>query len=346
MEVILENKDLKIRLSSLGAAIRAIEVRLKDGTVRNIVMCFAEESPWKENPFYAGATLAPTAGRIKDGCLPIGSRSYSLTKNENGITHIHGGFHNLSFCQWEIAAWQPEESVTFQAFLPDGAEGYPGNRTFFVTYRLEGSQLHIIQNADTDQPTYINMSNHAYFNLNGFHASGLDQYLKIHAEQVYINDNCHLPKGKIPAAGTEFDFTAFQHLESRINQCKDREQIAISRGYNHCFLLSETDGHSPSYSLMASDQKLSIDFFTDAPALVLYSGGFLDDNYLLSGSGGTSFLSYPGCAVALEPCYPPCYTPCYPPCYPSRCGSNTENPHFVITEHEFHREIKMMFINS
>lgn len=334
MEIILENRKLRVCLSTMGAALRSIEVRLPDNTSRSIALCFAKEESWNKNPFYAGATLAPTAGRIRDGLLPIGPRAYQLTKNENGITHLHGGFHNLSFCHWEVTDYKPQHSVTFLAALPGGVDGYPGSRTFFVTYRLADSRLHILLDAKTDQPTYINMSNHAYFNLNGFHTSGLDQYLKIHAEQVIINDNSHLPKGRIDTAGTEFDFAGFEHLETMINHYKDREQIILSRGYNHCFLLSNADEYSPLYSLMSSDKKLSIDFFTDAPALVLYSGGFLDNSFLLSGSEGTSFLSYPGCAVALEPCYPPCH------------GSITENPHFSITEQECHREINLLFSTS
>lgn len=334
MEIVLENRKIKVCLSTLGAAVRSIEVRLPDDTIRSIALCFAEEEIWNENPFYAGATLAPTAGRIRDGLLPIGPRTYRLTKNENGTTHLHGGFHNLSFCHWEVADYKPQHSVTFLAALPDGAEGYPGSRTFFVTYRLADSRLHILLDAKTDQPTYINMSNHAYFNLNGFQTSGLDQYLKIQADQVIINDGSHLPKGRIDTAGTEFDFAGFKHLGTMINHYKDGEQILLSRGYNHCFLFSSTAGTlRPTHALMSLDRKLSIDFYTDAPALVLYTGGFLDDSFLLAG-GDTHFRSYPGCAIALEPCFPPCWE------------SSPEGTGFFITENEFHREIRMDFSSN
>lgn len=86
MEITLENQNIKVCLSSIGAAIRSIDIVLSNHTVRRIPLCFAEEYPWRQNPFYSGATLAPTAGRVKDGYLPIGSRIYTLSKNENGIT--------------------------------------------------------------------------------------------------------------------------------------------------------------------------------------------------------------------------------------------------------------------
>ena len=328
MEITLENQDIKVCLSSMGAAIRSIDVTLSDHTVRRITLCFAEEEPWYQNPFYSGATLAPTAGRIKDGYLPIGSKTYTLSKNENGITHIHGGFHNLSFSQWEVSDFLPNQCVTFCAFLPDGADGYPGNRTFYVTYRLSGHQLTISQHAETDQPTYVNMSNHAYFNLNGFHTSGLNQYLKVNAAQAIINDDNHLPVKTIAIQGTEFDFSDFKLLSEQISHFKDADQIILSRGYNHCFLLSCSTGQAfPAYSLMSGDQKLAIDFYTDAPGVVLYTGGFLEDRFLLDKGGKSTCFSAPGCAVALEPCFPPCY--------PDGHG----NLNFHVTEKVFQREL-------
>lgn len=335
MEIILKNQYLKVCLSPMGAAIHSIDVILPDQSVRRATLTFAHEKPWQQNSFYSGATLAPTSGRIRDGLLPIGSRTYTLSKNENETTHIHGGFGNLSFALWNLVDYTPGQSVTFQASLPDGADGYPGNRSFFVTYRLDGCQLTIRQHAETDCPTYINMSNHTYFNLNGFHSSGLDQYLQISAEQVIINDSSHLPKGLLDVTGTEFDFTGYKRIESQISHFKDTEQIRASRGFNHCFLLSgAADMVRPAYSLMSSDRKTGIDFYTDAPALVFYSGGFLEDNFLLSGSNGSTLSSYPGCAVALEPCFPPFDT------------GNGSASNISVTEREFNREIRLVFFAS
>lgn len=358
MDIILENQYLKVCLSPIGAAIRSIDAAVteehsidtavtnrshintavpgggRSPQFRRVTISFAEETPWHQNPFYAGATLAPTAGRIKDGLLPIGSRRYTLSKNENGVTHIHGGFHSLSFCRWDIAGQEPGQSVTFRASLPDGEDGYPGNRTFSVTYRLRGNQLSISQHAKSDQPTYINMSNHTYFNLNGLSASGLNQHLKINADQVVINDELHLPKGVTDVTNTQFDFTDFKLIQSQINHFQDAEQIIASRGYNHCFLLPHTtDLSRPAYALMSSDKKIGIDFYTDAPALVFYSGGFLEDSYLLSGYGSETFTSCPGCAVALEPCFPPFYA----------ADGDVIFPDITVTEQEFNREIRLVF---
>lgn len=328
MEITLENQFMKVCLSPIGAAIRSIDVTLSDRTVRRITLCFAGEETRRQNPFYSGATLAPAAGRIKDGYLPIGPESYALSKNENGITHIHGGFENLSFHQWEVSNNSPGQSATFQASLPDGREGYPGNRTFFVTYRLTDRRLSISLYAKTDRPTYINMSNHAYFNLNGFHASGLDQYLKINATQVYLNDGNHIPYGVEDIIGTEFDFTDYRLLDKQVSRFRNAGQVSLSRGYNHCFLLSgPRDQSQPSYSLMSGDRKLAMDFYTDAPGVVLYTGGFFEDHYLLSRGDGSTFPSGPGCAVALEPSFPPSF--------PDAHG-HLEYP---VTESEFHREL-------
>ncbi len=322
------SKNLWLNFCSTGAGIRWIKMLSGDSMFQNIALSFLGENLWKQNQLYAGATLAPAAGRIKDGILPIGEQSFILSRNENGVTHLHGGFHNLSFQKWTVTGFLPGKCITFSSLLPEGMDGYPGNRSFHVTYHYSDSTLTIQQKAFTDHPTYINMSNHTYYNLNGFTCSGLDQYLYIRSHRVILNDCLQLPAGETDIKDTEFDFSEYRIIQKQIEAFPGSGQLALSQGYNHCFLLTEPgDMSSPAYSLMSADRKRSIDFYTDAPALIFYSGGYIRNNLRILSDNDTAVQSFPGCAVALEPTYPP-------------LGYNQE---YYITNHTFIRSIILDF---
>ena len=65
----LENKFLKVELLNLGAIIKKIELRDKNGDIKNIVLGYEDVEKYRENPAYFGVIIGRTAGRIKNGNL-------------------------------------------------------------------------------------------------------------------------------------------------------------------------------------------------------------------------------------------------------------------------------------
>ena len=55
----LENKFLKIELLNLGAIIKKIELRDKNGDIKNIVLGYEDVEKYRENPAYFGAVILP-----------------------------------------------------------------------------------------------------------------------------------------------------------------------------------------------------------------------------------------------------------------------------------------------
>lgn len=308
-EYVLSNKYLKISFSSFGAAVRKICIKKTNDLLKNIAFTLPYTELYPDNALYAGATLAPTSGRIENGLLSVNKTLFFLSKNEQGRHHIHGGRKNLSFCFWNLTD-RDSRTLTFSAFLPDQAEGYPGNRRFDVTYLLEDNCLIIRQHAISDTDTCFNMSNHTYFNLNAFSSSGLDQYLTICADRVICNNKEHIPQNTINTQGTEFDFLSCTHIGERLRQYSESEQFRIARGLNHYFQLSEHRTDSPVCTLLSADKKTALRLATDAPALVLYSGGFINSSFHYEKADGSLHAACPGCAVALEPSCLPFHREC------------------------------------
>lgn len=308
-EYTLSNPYLTVSFSSFGAAVRKICIKKANGILKNIAFTLPFAESYPDNTLYAGATLAPTSGRIEKGLLSVGKTLFFLSRNEQGRHHIHGGSKNLSFCFWNLTD-RDDRTLTFSAALPDRTDGYPGNRRFEVTYRLEDNCLEIQQHAVSDADTCFNMSNHTYFNLNAFASSGLDQYLEVCADRVICNDKEHIPQNTINTRGTEFDFLSFAHIGERLRQCPESEQFRIAHGLNHYFQLSEHKADSPACTLLSADRKTALRLITDAPALVLYSGGFIDSSVHYEDEDGFLHAAYPGCAIAIEPSYAPFWREC------------------------------------
>ena len=326
---------LTVSILPLGATIQKIALREKNGQEIPLALSFADIQPYETTVCYAGTTLGPNAGRLRGARLPILGKEYVLSENENG-SQLHGGRHNLSSTLWNVdsvtdhvdsvTGAKTASSILLSAAQPDGLDGYPGNRRYQVRYTLADPGILTMEyTAWTDVPTYINLSNHTYWNLSGdFTKPALDQELAVYADQVCVNDENHLPVNLVPVAGTPFDFRKARRLSSAIHSASDpmsQKQLETGHGYNHAYLLRaqgpdlkkpcgagpHTTGASPAG--VSPDKELSpacllkdpasgraVEVFTDAPGIVLYSGGYLPAGLPLSGGQ----RSIPSCAVALE----------------------------------------------
>lgn len=142
--------------------------------------------------------------------------------------------------------WWPSRcrvKIQFSAFQPDNLDGFPGNRTYQAIYTLDDTNWLTVEYAAwTDTPTYINLSNHTYWNLSGdFSRSGLEQELTICSNNMCLLNTEFLPKDIIPVAGTAFDFRSPRHPDAAIRASRDElscSQIHIGKGYNHAYLLN------------------------------------------------------------------------------------------------------------
>jgi aldose 1-epimerase len=168
-----------------------------------------------------------------------------------------------------------------------GEEGYPGELTSKVTYRLgDDNSLAIEYQAVTTAPTPINLTNHAYFNLSGdAQRPILNHILMINADRFTPVDATLIPTGELQAvASTPFDFRRPQPIGTRINE--EAEQLHLGHGYDHNWVLAKSHPGMLTLAAILTDpgSGRSLEVRTTQPGLQFYSGNFLDGRPLAGGS--------------------------------------------------------------
>src|SRR6185295_15958088 len=139
----------------------------------------------------------------------LDGKPYALATN-NGPNHLHGGKEGFNRKVWKAGMFKHENEtgIRFTYRSPDGEEGYPGNLDVTVAYTLNNdNELKIDYAAQTDAPTVLNLTNHAYWNLGGA-GSGevLDHELTIAADKYLPIDKGSIPTGQLAdVKGTVMD---------------------------------------------------------------------------------------------------------------------------------------------
>ncbi len=282
----MENKKgLMVEISTLGAAITKVVMPDKHGVRKNVCLSMANPADYKGNGLYAGATVAPVAGRIGGGQFQIDGKAYQATVN-NGGHCLHGGKDSASFREWEllqVAEHATYATVAMLVRLPDGLDGFPGNRTFMACYALdEQSRLSVSYKAVSDQDTYVNMTNHSYFNFSGdFTTSAMNQVMTVAADAYMDLDEAYLPGKRVPVKGTCMDFSKGRRLSDVLEQ-------GMPAGIDHAFDVCQA----------AKSGKRVVELFSltsgcgvrvkspTAQCAVVYTGGGMDGSDLVLGQDG------------------------------------------------------------
>lgn len=263
----LENRaGAKVKILTLGGIIAELWLPDRNGKMDDVVCGFDSVEGYLTGGGYQGALIGRYGNRIGDGKFTLNGKTYTLAKNERGISHLHGGDKGFDQKLWDAEPHSGEgfDSLTLRTVSPDGEEGYPGNLSVAVTYTFtDDNTLSIVYEADTDADTPVNMTNHAYYNLSGYGAGDvLSQRLFIDAEHYDAVDDRLIPVGKpVPVAGTEFDFTTPR---------------AIKQGYDHNFVLRPAEGMRKAAQLWDDASGRTLELYTDMPSLQLYTACMMD----------------------------------------------------------------------
>src|SRR4029077_5607521 len=118
-------------------------------------------------PPHVGAVPGRFANRIANGRFVLDGVAYQLERKPGQKHTLHGAPHGFGPRIWKLGARDPS-SVELTLESPDGDGGFPGDLTATCVYRLlEPATLRVELSAVCDQPTIVNFTQHAYFNLDG-----------------------------------------------------------------------------------------------------------------------------------------------------------------------------------
>ena len=293
----LTNKSgASVVLSSVGAAIVAINVPDREGKLADVVIGYPKpESYFGDGPC-SGKCPGRYANRIAHGKFTLDGVEYTLPVN-NGPNHLHGGPEGFQNKDWESR--QDGNAVEFMYFSADGEAGYPGNLKVVARYEWDDdNRLQLTFTAQTDKATVVNLTNHAYFNLDG-EGSGtvLNHMLRLNASEFLPTTESLIPLGEsVPVAGTPMDFVNAKPIGRDIKA--DFEPLRIAKGYDHCFVLDGwMEGQLVEAAELWSEKSgRSVKIYTTQPGIQIYTGNYLEG--CPEGMDGHVYHDYD--AVALE----------------------------------------------
>ncbi|WP_207923242.1 galactose-1-epimerase [Marinomonas flavescens] len=246
---------------------------------------------------YLGATVGRFANRIKNAQFVLNGKNFSISKNQ-GDHCLHGGVEGFNSRRWEVLELS-DQHVVYGLCSPDGDQGFPGKLDVTVCYRLsQVNGVEISYHAHCDQDCPVNLTNHAYFNLQG--ESDLmdcrDHLLVINADKYLPTNDSGVPiSDAVSVDGTGFDFQTKKTI--RQDFLKDDHQKSVG-GYDHSYLFPEHAGGASLVSIVQSpDEKVKMKVMTTMPAGQLYTGNFLKD---CPKRGGKHYTNYAGFAFETQ----------------------------------------------
>lgn len=287
----IKNKNgIIARITNYGGRIVNLFTPDKSGHFEDIVLGYDNPEAYLDsNEKYYGALIGRYGNRIGQAKFSIGDRTYFLEKN-NGKNSLHGGGKGFNNVYWDVDQLD-EQTLELKYVSKDMEEGFPGNLSVRVVYRLtDNNELKIEYFASTDKPTIVNLTHHSFFNLNGdFRETINNHILQIAADFYTPVDDGLIPIGEIaPVDGTPFDFRKPIAIGERIEN--DHEQLKFGRGYDHNWVLDAAEENKGLCFAAKVTEPVSgrvMEVFTNEPGIQFYGGNFLNGKDV--GKGGIPY---------------------------------------------------------
>ncbi|MCC9165782.1 aldose epimerase family protein [Pontibacter harenae] len=275
--ILKNSNNVQAAITNYGGRVISMLVPDKDGNMTDVIVGFDDVASFTEgSDTFFGATIGRYGNRIANGKFKLDGQEYTLATNNNP-NHLHGGDKGFSRVVWD-ANQVNDQTLELTYLSKDGEEGYPGNLNVKVTYTLTNdNELKIDYEATTDKKTVVNLTNHAFFNMNGVGSGSIaDHILQINADKYTPVDSTLIPTGELASVeGTPFDFRKPTPVGERIEA--DDTQLKYGKGYDHNYVLKTNQGGEMTHAatVVGTETGIKMDVYTEEPGLQFYSGNFM-----------------------------------------------------------------------
>ena len=267
---------IRVSLLNYGAALHAIEVPTANGHV-NVLLGYPDAQDYLDDPYCMGSTVGRFAGRIDSGRFELNGKTYRLDRNDKDPGHcVHGGSGGFHRRYWEVDEDPNSNAVAYHLESPDGDQGFPGKMKVVTRYSVVSRMcLQVDYFAQSESDTVVNLTNHAYFNLNGEHSDIGDHEVWINSEMYLPNATNMLPTGDISnVMGSVFDFRTKARLADRF--AMSSPQLESAGGFDHFFMLNKAMKYPAiAASVESPVTGIRMKLYSSRPGVQFYTGNHL-----------------------------------------------------------------------
>ena len=293
---------LGVAVITYGAAIQQLVAPDRDGRKANVVLGFTSIEGYERHAGqHFGGIVGRYANRIARGTFSLDGTTYRLPCND-GANTLHGGTEGFDVRIWEATPPSADDSASLVLRLtsPDGEMGFPGTLEVEVTYTLSADgALRIDYRAETDKPTVVNLTNHAYWNLAGEGAGSiLDHVLTLPATRYTPIDGRSSRPASSPRSSERRSTSASPRRSGRASATASHSSCSPA-GTTTTSWSRATDARLRLAARVqdpASGRELEV--HTTEPGVQFYSGNFLDGTVV--GAGGAAYRQGDGLALETQ----------------------------------------------
>lgn len=279
--VLTNSRGSRVKIYNYGAIISSFIVKNAKGEEQDVMLGFDDIEGYLNEDYlanypYLGVVIGRYSNRIKNAKFSVADKEYQM------IVNLHGGEKGFDKKVWDILP-TTGPTLTLQYISPDGEENFPGNLKVQLTFKLsDEDELILDYRATTDAATPVNLTHHAYFNLDKDGGNIANHHLRIPASNYVAQDEEYVSTGEIlPVEGTIYDFLGGK----AIGQDWDPAE-----GYDRSYVLDkpyDERGLAAEVTAVGSDLKLEV--YTDEPVAHLYTAKYLD---VANGKGGRDYHKF------------------------------------------------------